>query len=200
MTLFRTLLVLLLWPSLLWASDDLPALYDVTGVASDDTLNIRAEPSGGAQKQGELLYDAKGIEVTAHNTDSTWGRVNTGEVSGWVSLRYLAAQPRGDYALVREMRCFGTEPFWDLMMVQGQWMRLGTPEGKDVKFHAGLLQSASGHPHRFSIRGSGDKGVLVGVIRRQQCSDGMSDRLYGLEIDAVLDDSHFTGCCTLISD
>ena len=39
--------------------------FEVTGVASNDVLNIREEPSGSSAKLGFLEHDDKVVEITA---------------------------------------------------------------------------------------------------------------------------------------
>ncbi|MEO1155590.1 MAG: SH3 domain-containing protein, partial [Pseudomonadota bacterium] len=51
-----------LWP--VWgAAQGYPALFDVTGVASDDVLNIRSAPSATAEIIGTLAHNETGVEV-----------------------------------------------------------------------------------------------------------------------------------------
>ena len=47
------------------AAKGLPALHDVTGVAADDVLNVRARPDASAPVLGALTPDATGVEVVA---------------------------------------------------------------------------------------------------------------------------------------
>ncbi|MGB3280174.1 MAG: peptide-binding protein, partial [Pseudorhodobacter sp.] len=44
-------------------AETLPALFDVTGVAADDVLNLRAAPDGVAEILGALGPSAKDVEV-----------------------------------------------------------------------------------------------------------------------------------------
>ena len=175
-------------------ADPYPALFDVTGVAADDMLNIRAEPDAGSDRIGALDPDATGVEVIREQTG--WGRVNVGEGAGWVSMRYLVAQPGGDYALTQRLDCFGTEPFWSLDILQGQSATLSTPDGQTA-LPAGLLQTARGRTDRFIVGLGADH---VAVIGRMACSDGMSDREFGLEIGLIGASGELTlhaGCCAL---
>ena len=67
--------------------DGWPALYDVTGVDSADVLNIRSEPGAAGDVIGALPPDAQNVEVIRDNDGhATWGLINTGEGTGWVSL------------------------------------------------------------------------------------------------------------------
>lgn len=182
-------------------SSDLPALFDVTGVAADDVLNVRAAPEAGADKIGALSHDARDVEVI--RAEDGWGQINLGEQAGWVSLRFLARQEGGDYALTREFSCFGTEPFWTLAVTQGVSARLSTPSGLPLDFSAGLLQSATGRTDRYFLQGvqpNAEPGFAA-VVRRAACDDGMSDRAFGLDVDLLLDMPGgavmLSGCCSL---
>jgi len=93
----------------LHAEADGPDHFRVTGVASNDTLNIRASASGSSRKLGEIPPDANGIRnlgckgglsfaqwqsaspaqrKAAQN--SRWCRVSYKGVTGWVAARFLA--------------------------------------------------------------------------------------------------------------
>jgi hypothetical protein len=94
-----------------WATagaDGGPDYYAVTGVADDGVLNIRAEPSAGSRKIGEIPHDARGIrnlgckgvpsfaewlkmseaERKRAGRDR-WCRVRYRGIAGWVAGRYL---------------------------------------------------------------------------------------------------------------
>lgn len=175
----------------------LPTLFDVAGVAAGDVLNIRAEPNAQATIIGTLAPDARRIEVVEERRG--WGRVNTAEASGWVSMRYLAYrtdvwQPG---ALPAGFRCLGTEPFWD-----------ATPEAGDLVLRSPEDQAGDRRPVQTVL----DTGIFrdparVVVARDvtlfaqpQICSDGMSDRLFGLSATIVLHGDQprlLSGCCTI---
>lgn len=189
-----TLLLMLSLPGLA-AAQSWPALHDVAGVSAGDVLNIRAAPRAGADKIGELAHDARDVEVI--RAEAGWGLVNTGEGAGWVSLRYLAPAAAGDYALSRHLACAGTEPFWALAITQGHALRLSSPGEDDRTYPAGYLNPSANRSDRYLLRG----GPLVAVIARGACTDGMSDRQFGLTIDMLPDDGDDTrllsGCCSL---
>ncbi|SIS54451.1 SH3 domain-containing protein [Roseivivax lentus] len=176
-------------------AQDLPALYDVTGVASDDVLNVREGPAASAAQIGALGPAATDIEVTA--IENGWGRVNTDERSGWASLSFLARQG-GQWAdgLPAPRTCFGTEPFWSLDLAADvfdfQLFDKGLVSGPIT-----LRTRASGRPDRYAFAGEagGDRAILV--MGRAECSDGMSDRLYGLTADFLLGDTLYSGCCSV---
>ncbi|SDD66134.1 COG3650 family protein [Ruegeria marina] len=178
-------------------ADPVPALYDVTGVAFNDVLNMRAEPSGSSEKLGELAHDATGVEVVDLTLDGTWGRVNAGEGSGWVAMRYLARRPdHPTLWMTPRLACFGTEPFWSLTIDQGDSARFEPLADQPRTVPAGTLQPGVGVINRFMIA----LGDNLAVIRQEQCHDGMSDRAFGLDISLVLDGTLYSGCCSLVAD
>lgn len=178
----------------------LPALFGVTGVALDDTLNVRKAPDASAMILGTLAPDASNIEVVELSRAGEWGLINLGETAGWVSMRYLRALPIATtvLGLPAGLRCFGTEPFWDITFFDDMNLTLNTPEAETG--HA-ITANAPSSSHvnlaetgfRFGWRLNRD--VVTARILPGQCSDGMSDRRYGLH---YVDDLGLrTGCCSL---
>ncbi len=184
------------------AQDALPSLFDVTGVATDDLLNVRAGPSADADAVGTLPPDARAIEVVARDAGRNWGQINLGEGAGWVSLRYLSAQEGvwAPGALPATLRCFGTEPFWSVAP-QDETLILSTPEGDTGYSHVSVLDQDFAPERRRIALATGDAGRLTLVISPAACSDGMSDRAFGLRADTVLEDADGpelrTGCCSV---
>ncbi|MGB3407129.1 MAG: peptide-binding protein [Jannaschia sp.] len=194
----RALLVGLIWlatPALA-TQDAWPALYDVTGVAADDVLNIRATPDGGAEILGTLPPSSLSVEVIAPNDMETWGLVNVGERTGWVSLQFLVRQPGqwlGSFPQVTT--CYGTEPFWSLDLTGNP--SFSTPEGQTQA----TVLSRDTAPNRRDRHGLTmwleGQGLLQAVIAQTECSDGMSDVQWGLEITAFRTGDMLSGCCSL---
>jgi uncharacterized membrane protein len=171
----------------------------VTGVAADDTLNVRAGPTVNAEVMDELGPQRDGIEVVAFTDDRSWGQINFGEGTGWVSMKYMERQ--ADQNPVSKtpvpLWCYGTEPFWSVEIGQN-----------DVRFtDPGMDEPALVQPieHYASVlhspRGSIVAGDISGFVSREMCSDGMSDRQYGWRIDFLRSGNGghfmFSGCCTL---
>lgn len=182
-----------------WA-ETLPAAFMVKGVAANDVLNIRAEPSAGAAVLGTIAPHALNVEVIEISADGKWGKVAAGgEGNGWVSLAYLERQPVLDPALApRPMTCLGTEPFWSLgLFEQGaEWSTPDTPRAD-----LGEVTEAVA-PQGFHIRAEeGPERVYNLTISREWCSDGMSDRQFGfaakLFIESPDGNALLSGCCTL---
>lgn len=182
--------------------DGWPALYDVAGVAADDVLNVRERPDAASPVIGTLSHDATGVEVIAPNEQETWGIVNAGERPGWVSLAYLERRPgQWDGALPEVSACFGTEPFWTLLRTGGQDFRFEAMDAAAVTLS--VLDAAGSENRRdsFHLIAESAVGRSVAVIETEACSDGMSDRRYGISVQLLLDigedTRHVTGCCTL---
>ncbi|MEX0283964.1 MAG: SH3 domain-containing protein, partial [Paracoccaceae bacterium] len=133
------------------AQTTFPALYDVTGVAADDVLNIRAEASGSSEVVGSLGSNQQEVEVVAADGSGKWLQVNTQERSGWVAARFMKARETGDYLLGRSVNCFGTEPFWSLDMIQGARATLSRQDADPLSFPAGLMSRGAGRTDRMIV-------------------------------------------------
>ncbi|MBF9035925.1 SH3 domain-containing protein [Rhodobacterales bacterium HKCCE2091] len=194
--------LLLFWPVSAIAQSDLPAIYDVTGVASDDVLNVRVDPDASSGIIGTLAPDATGIEVTGTNADGSWLRLNTGERSGWASARFLQRTgPDWSAGMPAEFTCFGTEPFWSLSN-KADGANLGGPAFTAIYDAPWTAPPFGLQPVRFAATWtSGGTLAMSGVIRREQCGDGMSDRDYGLSIVLIRHDTEsptaLDGCCAI---
>ena len=200
MRLILAFLALLAAPA--WANGPIPQLHDVTGVAADDVLNIRAEPSASAPIIGGLAPDATDIEVIWVNDDGNWGLINDTEHSGWVSMAFL--EPRGvhidNYNLPVGMRCFGTEPFWSLTHEGGTLTLDELAADTPREFDLTIAQDNAGiDVFTRMIRALGDGGAFTALVEPRMCDDGMSDRNYGLTIRMMAGDTAplLNGCCSL---
>lgn len=172
--------------------------YAVTGVASNDTLNVRTAPDSGAPVIGALAHDASPVEII--RTEDGWGMFPAGEYRGWVSMRYLRPidQPMiGDTRVPEGLQCTGTEPFWSVTLNTNGAIanQIGWPEDRIYQ----LTSAARSQNSYMTSLIMFDEGFALIVPAR--CSDGMSDAefgwsgyflLGGSERSAVLD-----GCCAL---
>ncbi|WP_410217170.1 COG3650 family protein [Paracoccus sp. (in: a-proteobacteria)] len=174
----------------------LPTLFDVVRVAPDDVLNIRAEPDAAAPIIGTLAPDARRIEVVEERRG--WARVNTEGQSGWVSGRYLdyRVDVWEEGALPAGFHCFGTEPFWSAVARDGNLMLSEPDRPKDARpVQAVLGTGIFRDPTRAVVA---REATLTAVP--QICSDGMSDRLFGLRAHLVLQGQTprmLSGCCSI---
>lgn len=182
-----------------------PALHDVTGVAADDVLNLRAAPDAGAAIIGSLPPGLAGVEVAGLSPDGKWGRVNLGEVSGWAAMSFL--NPQGGpawFAVQGGLQCRGTEPFWTFHLdPETKTARFVTPEGEGPKMTISALWPGDDWHPVVGAQVTSNQGWSIATIRSETCSDGMSDAVYGLASDifskgtTAAPASSLRGCCTL---
>lgn len=182
----------------------LPTRADVSGVAANDVLNVRAEPNAKSAVRGTLSPDAKGVEIVQFDQTGQWARVSMGEISGWASGRFLTADPTTWVAgqLPAGLRCTGTEPFWSLRESNGR-MTYAEPDGqpRDLELRRVLDRGIAQDVMRALIAGD-DKGRVTAVVQPEACSDGMSDRDFGLAVTVILDGGNqpsrlLNGCCSV---
>ena len=181
------------------AADPFPATYSVSGVAADDRLNIRAEPRGDAPVLDHIGPFALNIEVLEVTPDGRWGMVPTGDGVGWVAMRFLAATPWPDpQTLPRPMSCLGTEPFWSIAILP-RGAEETTPETGRTDLTV-TAESVAPEGYLVTLE-EGPTRTYTLTISRASCSDGMSDRRFGLTATLYTqspDGNRLArGCCTL---
>jgi uncharacterized membrane protein len=174
-----------------------PALHSVTGVAADDVLNVRERPDAGAPILGSLPPDATGVEVISV-TDG-WALVNLGDGSGYASLTYLAREEGPEWNMLeRPLTCLGTEPFWSLKVDPAAGTAaFSTPE--EPEHDLPILGTWPGAPWAPAAALQLPDGLAV--LSPAECSDGMSDRSYGIAADLFLngqDRQRLSGCCLMV--
>ncbi|KMW56843.1 hypothetical protein AIOL_001800 [Candidatus Rhodobacter oscarellae] len=181
-----------------------PAYFRVTGVAANDSLNVRAEPRSSSADIGDLPAHATGVEVHGTDASGKWGRIIWQEGLGWVSMRFLAPDPVQRVPgteLPAGLLCAGTEPFWSLQLSASS---AAYSDANDLFLSLGLTGTrvAAGRPSfpvQVSLSGGGGSATLL--VRPSACSDGMSDRAYPWHVDLLLDaggiGAYYDGCCHL---
>lgn len=184
------------------SGDPFPALYDVTGVASNDVLNIRAEPTARAPILDRFGPFDRDVEVLGTDASGKWGRVHAGERMGWSSLRFLTRQPDQDGGLLPEqLFCHGTEPFWNLDFQADHTTELDRLGSDPLQYDMTPLAMAQNAPNTHGAIGSGPQGAITLGITRQMCSDGMSDLEFGLSATVIYESTFgadvLSGCCSL---
>lgn len=195
---FVFLFAMLLPMTALAQINDLPQLYRVDGVAAADRLNIRVQPNAAAPILGSLAMDAKNIEVVAKDDTLGWFLVNSGEASGWVSAKFMKPQATSwqQGKLPQNLRCFGTEPFWD-MDFRNNTLTLAGPENPTQSLPIDFVKDRNFEHDRIRVVKAGD---LISTISAKSCSDGMSDRAFGLEIITIqtgAEQNLWVGCCSI---
>lgn len=166
----------------------LPAMFTVTGVALNDSLNFRDAPSTSGNIIGRF---APGADVQVLSMASgNWAYVTDGEVAGYVSIRYLTrnggnagsstAPVTTANGFVLGILCRGTEPHWTFEVADDRTVTYTSLIG-GVAAQTSLVQTSpssmtGSYPFTFSAP------PYSGLIRTQQCSDGMSDINYTMSI------------------
>lgn len=205
-------------------ANEWPALFDVQNVASGDVLNIREAPSVSSSIIGTLKPDATDIEVIRPNEGETWGLVNSQERAGWVSLAFLSrtledwTAPPTDAVLpgIKDFavtHCFGTEPFWSLKKQRGDERISFSILGHDPLVGALLTRTESRNARNRLTAGAllerqvgASQEEMLATFRGQTCSDGMSDMVYGIDVDIYFTDPEtdggqipymLSGCCSI---
>lgn len=200
------LCVFLCTPGTVAAETALPALHDVTGVAANDVLNLRQGPDAGSAIVGSLAPDQQGIEVVGLSPDGAWGQISQGEGTGWASMKFLAPQDRPDwFEMQGALACSGTEPFWGATLdpMQTNQVVFTSPDAPEMRLDINALWPGDRWRPVVGMAFEGAAAAGMVVARAESCSDGMSDRAYGLSVDLFLnrtqgdDSSALRGCCTL---
>lgn len=184
-----------------------PEYVDVTGVAPDDTLNVREAPNARAADIGDLAPFAAGIEVIERDSSGKWGRIIWAEGNGWIAMRYTRPSPVAFIAgtgLPTGLVCAGTEPFWSLTLLE-HGAFFGDLSGDYTSFSRNTAMIAAGHAHfPVALTLSTDTDFMLATLRPLQCSDGMSDRTYGWSVDVFGQSANgqtlLSGCCRLPFD
>lgn len=183
----------------------LPALFNVTGVASNDTLNIRQNPSSNSADIGDLAFNEQRVEVIEVDDTGKWGLIRMREGRGWVSMRYMQQLPRdyvAGHVIEKGMLCIGVEPFWSVAFLPNGLVEFSDsyPAIEHLPFiWSGIAVNRVVWPIGFTA--SDGQQSLNGVLNNTSCSDGMSDNPYGIQIDLIVNRNGssrmLSGCCAL---
>ncbi len=89
------------------------------------------------------------------------------------------------------LQAIGTEPFWGVK-VEGDVLVYTTPETMDAprQLHATRSSDAEG----LHLAGGEGEGTFRLDVRREVCSDGMSDHEYPFSVSFVRDGDTLKGC------
>lgn len=193
-------LAVLLWSHATMA-ETFPALYDVSGVAADDVLNLREAPSADGALVGMLAPDQTDVEVNGVSDDGRWARVNANEQSGWASLRYLTRTKDYPFLPMAHLNCYGTEPFWSLDKPQTGPITLSVLGAEFETWQFVSAHKSTNRIDRFSVTARQADELAVLTLERRQCSDGMSDQVFGIAADFIRPGTeqnvHLSGCCSI---
>lgn len=188
--------------------------YDVTDVKPSDTLNMRDVQPGvdkatNAKIVGEIPHDAKDLQATGRTLEvdgSTWRELSYEGTTGWVNSRFLSIGSKSsEWSEDEKLSCSGTEPFWSYE-IAGDKAALNDPgaDGESlVSFSVKARQPGIGRRGLWFVYAESDdksQGLSAIINRSGQCSDGMSDYLYDLEIflmGFIPGEGPVQGCCTI---
>jgi len=208
MTKLLKTLTLSLWASFalvghVMAQDHLfPALYTVTGVRLDDTLNVREGPAASFPIVTELLAGSQNVEVIELSPDENWGLISITEAHGWVSMHYLARQfGQSGEALPAQFSCYGTEPSWYLELGPNT-AKFDVYAGEKAFLSRMWEDRASGMgPYLYGMVLESNTATIHASFSRSICSDGMSDTLFGLSTNVFYSTASgttlYAGCCSI---
>lgn len=192
----RLLMTIAFVAAALPALAEVPGLYRVAGV--ETKLNLRGAPDIGAPIVGSLAPGAGDIEVVETDPAGVDPAPGAGEDTAWVNLAFLESQGlvwEAD-ALPATLRCFGTEPFWDLRHEGGGLVR-GGPDTDDRPLTIESVTGEAGSGSRVVVARDERGSVTLGIAP-EQCSDGMSNRAFGLGARLSEGDAPaLIGCCTV---
>lgn len=195
-----------------FAQGSLPATYQVI----DINLNVRTGPGARFADIGSLDPFAQ-IVVVRFNDRKTWAEIEWEGSTAWISARFInrvsgdaqtatAIQPpvnnlTGDMLLnASEVSCVGTEPFWNLDIMDQTQLTYSTPEHEPV---TSIIESIDASANNTSSQMFSSFG-FTGIVHRLQCNDGMSDTVYDWAIDLVVNDGFgaklYSGCCSIVQN
>ena len=177
--------------------------YRVSGVAADDSLNVRLSPDGSSEILGQLAHDAGPVEVV--QARDGWAMVTVEDQAGWVAMRYLERVDVGRHDvsdLPVGLQCGGTEPFWNVSVTDEavEFSALGAmPEDQSFDVEHIARAHSIGFPAWFDL----SDGASAWFEPRM-CSDGMSEIAHGwtahIVIEAETGPYLYSGCCRLPMD
>ena len=103
----------------------------------------------------------------------------------------MAKRPPGaEAAPLQVFRAFGTEPFWNVN-VESSTLTYTTPEDQaGIALH-GMRRAIDGG---VEIDGSDDGISFALTVKAGECSDGMSDNVYGMTAEFRYGDMDYKGC------
>ena len=174
-----------------------PKLKRVSGLEAGDVLNVRAEPSASSEDLGDLKQDAV-VEALETSSDGQWLRIIWNEGNGWISADYLEDmdRPMLDSGMPVGLMCVGTEPFWSLRL-GGDGLLDYDIEGVET---SDRITWSSSSRNQGSVRHAFRSDSFAGVLRSEECSDGMSDIAYGWSLDLLIEQEprqFLSACCSV---
>ena len=164
---------------------------NVTGVADNDTLSLRAAPDAKAAKVGSLPPNATGLTVTAVDCKGAdWVKVQKGNVGGWVNAKFLQYETTAPVKLT----CTGTEPFWGMTVGYGVARFEFDGKKTTLALEEPDVAAARTSPWLYAVHGKPGQ-FLLAARPEAKCSDGMSDNNYPYSMVVHAAGVFMEGCC-----
>lgn len=175
--------------------------YSVRGVAADDYLNVREDPSVRSPIVTKIPHDAKSVR---HLGDverigrQVWWRIKWQGKQGWVNKRYLvanqvASKPAAEKRAV--LQCGGNEPFWGIKI--SKWsMEFSPMDGEKIFVPIVFNKTSENHTKIAAIEGKKGNNRITTLLEKRSCNDGMSDRAYDYAVSTIINGKRlYSGCC-----
>lgn len=96
-----------------------------------------------------------------------------------------------------ELDCFGTEPFWDMSVVN-QTVKFKINDERTISLKVAKPETAAGTSIDYLkvYKSYSNQKNAILLIQKQVCSDGMSDRSYPYQVIFLHGDDAYIGCCS----
>ena len=169
--------------------------YRVVGVASNDVLNIRAQPTSRSEIIGVFHHNHPLFEVT--DSDGRWVRVNLGEYSGWVHSGYIQSVNVPTFShtnLPNGLKCYGEEPFWTVNLSSGRLQLQSMTLGERI-YAISTIENI-GNDYLISGISKTENEISV-FVKDEMASSSMADRYFNWSVSLEMDGfsvSGGTGC------
>lgn len=153
-------------------------VQQVTTVPGSDVLNVRQAPSANAPIIGALSPLADAVIVRERRGD--WARIEYSRgvsrpVRGWVEARFLEPANEGQGPDEGIWGCFGTEPFWNAWIENGQvYYRDDLDVSVTPIANLRRIGRAPSTMWTFTF-GRGEDPTIAIMLAGHACSNGMSE-------------------------
>jgi uncharacterized membrane protein len=170
--------------------------YSVVGVRPGDALNLRTQPNPNAPIVLTIPHDATGLLLTGRRSTGDWVEVTYQRRRGWVNGRFLGLVS-GRYEVPAFLDCSGTEPFWSISLSPGSARADLMFAQRRYLFRITRFQQAMNRTDIAHITGAASRSTSMSlIVRRESCSDGMSDTNYPYSAVALISGVNtIAGCC-----
>ena len=170
--------------------------YGVTGVAATDTLAMRAAPDANANVVGTIPHNGEGIAATGNTTPGGWSEIAYRGKRGWVNAQFLGLGNDAGTRLPALLECMGTEPFWRITLSPGTARADLLFVERVVNYRLTHAASAMGRSDVWLVKGADGQTEMSLTVKRESCSDGMSDTEYPYSSVAHVPGADIiAGCC-----